>query len=251
MNLLYQLPTPIIFAHRGACAFAPENTLAAFKMAEEVGAPAVELDVKLSLDGEIVVIHDSSVDRTTGSKGWVNQMNWADLRLLDAGSFFSKVFIGEKIPLLEEVFNLLGKRLLINIELTNYASPRDALVEKTAALVTRCGMQDYILFSSFSPINLLKARGLLPGVPVGLLSSQGPEGQWARSFIARWFFPAIIHPYRTDATPVFIWSEHRRHRRVNVWTVNDPVDMKKLFQAKVDGIFTDDPALAKHVLEEG
>jgi glycerophosphoryl diester phosphodiesterase len=251
MNLLSKLPTPIIFAHRGACAFAPENTLAAFKQAEEVGAPAVELDVKLSLDGEIVVIHDPTLQRTTGFKGLVNQTNYADLNKLDAGSFFSNAFKGEKIPLLEEVFNLLGKRLLINIELTNYTSPKDTLVEKTAALVTRCGMQDHILFSSFSPINLLKARGLLPDVPVGLLSLEGAEGLWTRSFIARWFFPAIIHPYYTDATPAFIQHEHRRNRRVNVWTVNDPVIMKNLFKAKVDGIFTDDPALAKHVLEEG
>jgi len=251
MNSLYQLPRPIIFAHRGACAYAPENTLAAFKLAEEVGAPAVELDVKLSLDGALVVIHDACVDRTTGAKGLVNQMNWADLRQLDAGLFFSEAFKGEKIPLLEEVFALLGTRLLINIELTNYASPKDALVEKTAALVTRCGMQDHVMFSSFSPINLLKARGLLPDVPVGLLSLQGVEGVWARSFLARWFFPAIIHPFHSDATQAFIQREHRRNRRVNVWTVNDPVEMKRLFKAKVDGIFTDDPALAKHVLEEG
>jgi len=251
MNRLFQLPTPIIFAHRGASALAPENTLASFKLAEEVGARAVELDVKLSLDGEVVVIHDPTVDRTTGAKGWVNQTNLADLRQLDAGSFFSGTFKQEKIPLLEDVFNLLGTRLLINVELTNYTSPRDALVEKTAALVARCGMQDNVLFSSFSPVNLIKARGLLPEVPVGLLCSEGKSGLWTRSFIAQWFFPSMIHPYYMDVSPAYIQHEHKRNRRVNVWTVNDVDVMKKLFEAKVDGIFTDDPALAQRILEEG
>jgi glycerophosphoryl diester phosphodiesterase len=250
MNLLNQLPAPIIFAHRGASAHAPENTLAAFKLAEEAGAPAVELDVKLSLDGEVVVIHDPDLERTTGTKGWVNQLTLAELRQLDAGSFFNQTFKGEKIPLLEEVFDLLGRRLLINIELTNYASPRDSLVEKTAALVMRCGMQDSVFFSSFSPTNLLRARGLLPNVPVGLLAMEGSAGWWTRSFMARWFFPSFVHPFRTDATPIFIRNEHRRGRRVNVWTVNDADEMRRLFHSKVDGIFTDDPALAKRVLEE-
>jgi glycerophosphoryl diester phosphodiesterase len=251
MNLLYQLPAPIIFAHRGACAHAPENTLAAFKLAEEAGAPAVELDVKLSLDGEVMVIHDPDVDRTTGSTGRVNQMSCADLQKLDAGRFFSESFKGEKIPLLENVFELLEGRLLINIELTNYTSPRDDLVEKTAACVVRCGMQDQVMFSSFSSTNLLKARKLLPDVPTGLLLLEGSAGWLTRSFFARFFLPEIIHPFHTDATPAFIQREHKRNRRVNVWTVNDPAEMKLLFQANVDGIFTDDPALAIRVLEEG
>ena len=206
MNLLNRLPAPIIFAHRGASAHAPENTLAAFKLAEESGAPAVELDVKLSLDGEVVVFHDPGLERTTGVKGWLNQTTFSDLRQLDAGSFFAESFRTEKIPLLEEVFDLLAGRMLINVELTNYVSPRDALVEKTAALVMRCGMQDCVLFSSFSPANLLKARGLLPNVPVGLLAQEGSAGWWTRTFMARWFFPALIHPYHEDVTPAYIRS---------------------------------------------
>ena len=154
MNLLYRLPTPVIFAHRGASGHAPENTIASFKLAEDSNAPAVELDVKLTLDGEVVVIHDPNTQRTTGVNRWVNQANYAELKELDAGSFFAEQFRGEKIPLLSDVFETLGDRILINIELTNYNSPLDSLVEKTIYEVVRYGMQENILFSSFSPINL-------------------------------------------------------------------------------------------------
>src|SRR5512147_1736179 len=132
--MLTFLPQPIIFAHRGASAHAPENTLAAFELALSQGADAIELDVKLSSDGQVVVIHDPTVDRTTGAKGRVKDMTLADMRTLDAGSFFSQNFVNEKIPTLEEVFETMGKRLFINVELTNYTTPRDHLVETVCML---------------------------------------------------------------------------------------------------------------------
>ena len=222
MNLLYGLSKPILFAHRGASAHAPENTLAAFKLAENSGAVAVELDAKLSADGVVMVIHDPTLPRTTGAAGWVNQCSYEELRRLDAGSFFSASFQGERIPTLEEVFDLLGDRVLINVELTNYTSPRDSLVEKVAALVKKHHLQETVIFSSFSPFNLLKARRLLPDVPGGLLATEGFSGGWARSCMARCLFPRLIHPYFEDTSAAYIRNQHKHQRRVNVLTVNDP-----------------------------
>src|SRR5512145_3196062 len=123
--MLASLPKPLIFAHRGASAHAPENTLAAFELAIAQNADALELDVKLSADGHAVVIHDTTVDRTTGSEGRVKDLSLAELRSLDAGTFFSEKYSGERIPTMEEVFESVGKRILINVELTNSNSPRD------------------------------------------------------------------------------------------------------------------------------
>lgn len=154
MNMLYTLPKPVIFGHRGACAHAPENTLASFRLAFDQGADAIELDAKLSRDGEVVVFHDSTLDRTTNGTGRVDSKSLAELRELDAGSHFSEQFRGEKIPLLLEVLEEFGKTRYINIELTNYTSPNDELVEKAAALVNSMGLGERILFSSFSAQNL-------------------------------------------------------------------------------------------------
>src|SRR5512134_684431 len=105
--MLGEFPRPMLFAHRGASAHAPENTVAAFELAVRQFKnlpPAVELDVKLSADKQVVVIHDQTVDRTTGSKGRVNQLTLAELKTLDAGSFFGPSFQGERIPTLSDVF---------------------------------------------------------------------------------------------------------------------------------------------------
>ena len=134
---LDSLPQPVIFAHRGASAHAPENTLAAFELALAQQADALELDVKLSADGHVVVIHDATVDRTTNGHGRVRDLSLADLKKLDAGSFFSQAFAGENIPTLDEVFESFGKRTFINVELTNYSTPGDALVESVCMLVKK------------------------------------------------------------------------------------------------------------------
>jgi glycerophosphoryl diester phosphodiesterase len=244
MSLLEQLPRPVIFAHRGASAFAPENTLAAFRLASELGAPAIELDVKLNADGQVVVIHDQTVDRTTNGHGDVRNSSLAALRDLDAGRYFDPQYAGEKIPLLSEVLETVGHQMLVNIELTNYATTRDQLVEKVAELVKQHAMTDRVLFSSFTPFNLLRMHRLLPDTPSGLLALEGRSGIIARSFMGRWITPKIIHPFRDDVTPVFVARQKRVNRRIHVWTVNDPLEMKRLFDLGVDGIFTDNPRLA-------
>ncbi|GAP10410.1 glycerophosphoryl diester phosphodiesterase [Bellilinea caldifistulae] len=247
MNRLFELPKPIIFAHRGASAYAPENTMAAFRLAAQQGVEAIELDAKLSADGEVIVIHDKTVDRTTNAKGAVSQFSLRDFQQMDAGSYFSEEFRGESVPALRQVFEEFGRKLYINVELTNYATPRDPLPEKVAELVRLFHLEDWVLFSSFNPINLYRIRRLLPECPVGILALEGLAGWLARSFIGSWFAPHIVHPYLRDATKSFIQKQHDRHRRVHVWTVNDPLDIQRLFEDGADGIFTDDPVVAQQI----
>jgi glycerophosphoryl diester phosphodiesterase len=248
--MLASLPQPIIFAHRGASAHAPENTLAAFELSLAQQADAIELDVKLCADGQVVVIHDPTVDRTTGSRGRVKDLSLAQLRSLDAGSFFSETYQGEKIPTLEEVFESVGKRIFINVELTNYNTPRDELVETVCMLVRKFGLQQQVMFSSFLASNLSKARAYLPDVPRGLLALNGLLGAWARSFGFAFGRYQALHPYLKDVTPEQVQRVHRLKKRVHVWTVNAAEDMRRLFHWGVDAIFTDDPQLAVQVRGE-
>ena len=149
--MLLQIPKPAIFAHRGASAYAPENTLASFELAIHQEADAIELDAKLTADGQVVVIHDQTVNRTTDGNGRVGKMTLTQIRQLDAGSYFAAAFYDERIPTLEEVFETVGRKILINIELTNYASMKDSLPEKVADLVRRHQLEKRVMFSSFNP----------------------------------------------------------------------------------------------------
>ncbi len=241
---------PVIFAHRGASAHAPENTLAAFELALAQNADAIELDAKLTADGQVVVIHDPTVDRTTGSRGRVRDLSLVQLRSLEAGSSFSEKYRGEKIPTLGEVFETVGKRIFINVELTNYDAPRDHLVETVCMLVKKFGLQKNVMFSSFFASNLSKASAYLPDVPRGLLALHGFLGSWARSFGFAFGKYQALHPYLKDVTPQQVQRVHRLQRRIHVWTVNAAEDMRRLFNWGVDAIFTDDPQLAVQVRGE-
>jgi glycerophosphoryl diester phosphodiesterase len=235
-------PRPVIFAHRGASAHAPENTLAAFELALRQGADGIELDAKLSADGHVVVIHDETVDRTTDGRGKVSKLSLAALRELDAGGFFSEQYRDESIPTLDEVFTAVGNRGLINIELTNYFTPGDCLVEQVVALVRRHQLEEKVIFSSFLPFILRQAAILVPEIPRGLLAWAGWKGAWARSFGFAFGVYEALHPYWSDVTPQQVYRVHRLKRRVHVWTVNKKEDMSRLLDWGVDGIFTDDPA---------
>jgi glycerophosphoryl diester phosphodiesterase len=247
-NMLDELPRPIVFAHRGASARAPENTMAAFRLAADEGAPAIELDAKLTKDGKVVVFHDGTLGRTTNGQGRVAEKTAGELLALDAGSHFSLQHRDERIPLLEEVFEALGRKVLINVELTNYWTPRDDLVKRVCELVGKHSLQGDIIFSSFYAPNLSQAARLLPGVPRGLLAERGWRGAWARSFGFTFGDYIALHPYVTDASPHQMQRVHRLGRRVHVRTVNDLVEITRLADWGVDGIFTDDPKSALRAL---
>jgi glycerophosphoryl diester phosphodiesterase len=246
--MLAHLPRPTIFAHRGSSAYAPENTLAAFKLAIQHDADAIEFDTKLTRDGQVVVIHDQTVDRTTGASGRVGDLSLDEIRKLDAGSHFDIAFRGEPIPTLRDVFATIGDRIFYNIELTNYASVNDALPEKVAELVRIYNLASKILFSSFNPIALIRVRRIAPEIPIALLAGSGRRGRLARSWLGTLIAYRALHIELGDASPVLIEKTHRRGYRINVYTVNSKDDMLTLFNMGVDGIFTDDPVLARQAL---
>ncbi len=243
-----ELPRPIVFAHRGASAHAPENTLAAFELALRQGTDAVELDAKLTSDGQIVVIHDQTVDRTTEGTGRVKDLTLAEIRKLDAGSHFDVAFRGEPIPTLEEVLKAIGQLTLVNIELTNYTSVTDQLPNKAAALVKRLKLTRHVIFSSFNPIALRRVQGLLPEAPLALLALPGGRGWLARSWVGRLLVRyQSLNPEYRDVTPQMIARMHRGSRSVLTYTVNEKVELERLFRMGVDGVFTDNPLLALQI----
>jgi glycerophosphoryl diester phosphodiesterase len=249
--MIENFPRPILFAHRGDLVHAPENTLPAFQQALQNGADGVELDAKLTADGHVIVIHDSTVDRTTDGKGRVASLSLNAIRKLDAGKWFNEKFAGTKVPLLEEVFEVVGKDKMINIELKNYAISGDGLVVKVCELIKRHNNHDQILFSSFFPSTLKIAAQTLPEIPRGLLAMSGLLGLWARSFGFMFGDYQALHPHVSSTSREQVLRAHRLKRRVHVWTVNNPEEINRLKEWGVDGIITDDPQTAVRALGRG
>jgi glycerophosphoryl diester phosphodiesterase len=242
------LPTPLVIAHRGDSVHAPENTLSAFQAAIRQGAEAIELDARLTRDGQVIVLHDPTVDRTTDGTGNASQLDLTALRELDAGSSFSVQFRGEHIPTLDEVFETVGNRSYLNVELKNYTTPWDSLVPKVAELVARHALRERVLFSSFLKKNLSRIRKLLPDVPCGLLTRPGWKGSWGRSFGWRGGVIAL-NPHWSDVNHGLVARVHAKGKRIYVWTVNADPDLRRVFRLGVDGVITDDPGLACYLLK--
>lgn len=244
-----ELPRPAIFAHRGSSAHAPENTFAAFELAVNQDCDGIELDVMLSGDMNLIVIHDSDVSRTTGFKGKVAELSVSILKQLDAGSYFDVEFKNEKIPLLEEILEQFGNRTLLNIELKNYESIFDNLPDQVAKVVKNFNLQDSVLISSFNPIALVKFRRLLPQTPIGLLALPRKSGWWSRSSFASTLLRYdALHPEIGDVTKPLIDRSHTNSKRIHAYTANHPEDLARLFEMNVDGVFTDDPLMARSIL---
>ena len=241
------LSLPVVIAHRGDKIHAPENTLAAFNLAAENGADAIEFDLKLTADGRVVVLHDQTVNRNTNGTGRIYQLSYAVVRDLDAGAWFSGKFRGERIPTLDEVFESVDKRMYFNVELANYATPGDGLVNKVVDIVKTHNLQNRILFSSFYARNLRITRLLMPEVPSGLLCKRGIRGAWGRTFTWRGDYFAL-HLHLDDVNPRLVHKVQASGKRVHVWTVNQEADLKGMIDLGVDAIITDDPVMALHLL---
>jgi glycerophosphoryl diester phosphodiesterase len=250
MHLIDELESPIIFGHRGASKFAPENTLAAFDLALASGAPAIELDTMLTRDGVPVVIHDRTVDRTTDGKGRVDDLTLKQVQSLDAGSRFSAKFHGEKIPTLEQVFERYRSKLLINVELKNYHAPFDALPVVVVELVRQMKNQNSLIFSSFNPVNLTRIKRVLPEAQVALLVENSFGGRVLASRVFSSISPHFIHPQTSYISPEYLSREHAHGRRVNTWTVNDMQDACKFREWGIDGLIGDDPGGLQVILQE-
>ncbi len=237
-----------IWAHRGASGDAPENTLAAFQMAMDVGADGIELDVHFTKDRQVVVTHDDDTQRVTGYKGWIIDLTLAQLKKLDF-SYNMAAFKGETIPTLEEVLALIQPgRLNINIELkTNDENP-NGLEEACQALVEKYSMEDRILYSSFNHYSLARMRSVAPHMKCGILYSNKPYRPWE---YAASFGCSAVHPqFGSVNTPGYIEECHQAGIACNVWTVNSTQDIKAMLDLQVDGIITNYPALALRLRNE-
>ena len=241
MHLYDSMKKPVIFGHRGASRYAPENTMAAFELAIKQGARAFELDTMLTSDGIPVVIHDHTLDRTTNGTGSVNQKKYDEIQELDAGGKFSQDFRGEKVPSLVDVLKRYPQEILINIELKNYHSPKDELTRIVLEMVESLQMLDRVIFSSFLPRNLRILRKMQPKAKTALLISGGVPGYLLSTALLRSLSPEIVHPPLDVVDHRLVRQEHKNGRCVNVWTVNDPQSARKLIDWGVDGLITDDP----------
>lgn len=231
---------PLIIAHRGVSAHAPENTLKAFQLAKDHHADGIELDVMFSKDGHVVVIHDDTVDRTTNGTGRVRDLTLAQLQALDAGN-------GEKIPTLNDVLDAFGGQYLINIELKNYASPFDKLPVVVAGILKKCGFAELVMVSTFNPFNLARFRRHCPGIKTGLLTIPSKADLW----LWRLFRYDALHPYFTDVDQALVTREKASQRQINVWTVDDPDEIRRLASLDVDSVITNVPQEARQALESG
>ena len=239
---------PLIIAHRGASAAAPQNTLAAFRKAMELGADGIELDVQLSADGAVVVIHDFAVDKTADGTGRVATKTLAELKALDAGVKFSPQFAGERIPTLAQVFEALEGKLLVNVELKDFNPRSNALAAPVVEVVRKHAMEKRVLFSSFNPIALRAVKRLAPQIPAGLLYAPNLTIYLRRAWLAPLVPHEARHPENSMVTArTMKW--YRAHGfRVNVWTVDDAVEMRRLIALGVDGIITNKPDVLSRII---
>lgn len=226
---------PLVYGHRGAKAYAPMNTIPAFELAANQGAHGIELDVHRSHDGYPVVIHDFAVDATTNGSGPVAALSLRALKALDAGSWFGPAFAGVQIPTLDEVFEAVGRRLFINIEIKANTPDTDGIEELVAACIKRHNMQQRVLLSSFNPPTLVRFRALMPDIPIGYLYEDMPTTLPDDAPYEAY------HPYHEHVTDELLEWCRRRNTLVNVWTVNDPARAAELCRSGVHGIITDNP----------
>jgi glycerophosphoryl diester phosphodiesterase len=232
---------PLIFAHRGARRVAPENTLPAFAAALAMGADGVELDVHRTLDGQLMVIHDFSVDKTTNGRGEVARMTAAEIAALDAGSHFSVEFAGTAVPSLQQVLDLLVGRCLINIEIKSMDPYGHDASDGVAALVRERNLYDQVIVSSFNPITLIKMRHLDARIPLGMLYDDEMPAFYRSVWAGAPILPQAQHPFHGLVDADYMDWAREIGADVNTWTVNDPVEAQRLAQLGVTTLITDVP----------
>lgn len=231
----------LVIAHRGAALHAPENTMASVGRALDDGADFIEIDVQESAEGEVVVFHDSDFMKTAGDPLKLWNATRADLEKLDIGSWFDPGFSGERVPTLEEVLIAARGRAGVTIELKYYGHD-EALERKVVEIVERTGMADQVVIMSLKYDGIRKIRSLRPDWVYGLLTtvSLGDATAFEVDFLA---------VNAAAASRRFVRRAHAAGRDLYVWTVNDPFLMSAMLSRGVDGIITDDPGLARRVLE--
>lgn len=241
-----------VHAHRGASGLAPENTLAAFRKALELGVDALEMDLHMTRDGVVVVIHDDLLDRTTDGRGAVEELSLAEIRGYDAGSRFAPQFSGERVPTLKEVIELVqvsrNTRVRLDLELKFPPDRRKApadIEERILEILRGTGMVKRVNVISFHPTSLTKVKAMEPRIRTGLLvgGDTAPQDPLAlvRQYLADYYSPKFRH-----VTAKAVATLHQADIPIVPWTVNEVGEMRRLMALGIgtlsgDGIATDFP----------
>ena len=240
----------MVIAHRGFSGAAPENTLASFQKAIDVGSDMLELDIHLSKDREVVVIHDESLAKTTNGQGRIADFTLSELKKLDAGFRFGPQFSGERIPTLKEVLELAKGKILVNIEIKNPTHGRyfiTELADRAWQEVNKAGMVHQVIFSSFNPAALERIREKIPRSRVALLYHKPWESP--REITGGDSY-AILNLRNIHLTKGKIAKIRQAGMQVNVYTVNPEKEMEQFVQWGVDGIITNHPDRLIKILQK-
>jgi len=242
----YKMSKPLIWAHRGASGYAPENTLTAFEKANEMHADGIELDLQMTKDGVIVVCHDEELERVSNGKGWLRDYTFDELRKLNFNQQFPDQ--GEmKIPTMEEVFELVKPtNMTIDIELKT-GIVFYPIEEKIDEMTRRYGMEDRVIYSSFNHASMVKMKQINSSNKVGMLYADGPVD--AVAYCRRYGFDALHPALYNIQYPHFMEDAKAAGIMVNVWTINTEEYVKMCVDAGVDAVITNYPDMARRVID--
>ena len=241
VQLLRAPGTPVLrVGHRGAKGHAPENTMASFELAVQMGVHAVETDVHLSKDGDVVLIHDHTVDRTTDGHGFVKDMTVAELKRLDAGAWFDARFAGQRIPTLVELLAWARDRVPLAIEIKNGPIFYPGIAGKVIRLVREYDMVWQVILLSFDHLVLREAKMIAPEIATGILYVAALVDPVAA---ARAAGADSLNPNWSFVTPALVGSAHAAGLAVSPWCPNDLATLRALDEMGADSIGTDFPDL--------
>ncbi len=230
--------------HRGAKGHAPENTFASFNRGCEIGVAAVETDVHLSKDGELIVMHDHTVDRTTNGHGFIKDLTLAELKQLDAGSWFDPRFAGEQVPTLRELLAWAVDRVPVAIEIKNGPIYYPGIASKVINLLREFAMLDKAIVISFDHLVLREAKLIEPQVVTGILYVGGLVDPVAAARLAG---AASLNPNWAHVTPAMVQQAHAAGIAVSAWNPNDLPTIRMLAHMGVDSIGSDFPDLFEQI----
>jgi len=233
-----------VTAHRGASGLAPENTIASVKKAIELKADYSEIDAQEISDGSIIIFHDTSLNRTTGNNGNIWNQTLQTLSQMEAGSWFSEEFTGEKIPLLEEIIDLANDAMKLNIELKMNGNEK-LLAKKVVKIVHNKNFVDRCIITSFDFNEVNKVREIDRNIKIGYIFKNIPED--IDVFTADC---EILSVSRKIVDSEFVNKAKLFNKEIHVWTVNNPEEMEKLINLGVDNIITDRPDVLRSVLNK-